>query len=54
MHLALRSAISVPEASIQSIFSKLAMRVFDVYANILKCDAGGRDPTFFNIVVGKE
>ena len=27
----------VPEASIQSIYSKLAMRVFDVYANILKC-----------------
>ena len=28
---------NVPEASIQSIYSKLAMRVFDVYANILKC-----------------
>jgi len=27
----------VPEANIQSIYSKLAMRVFDVYANILKC-----------------
>jgi hydrogenase maturation factor HypF (carbamoyltransferase family) len=27
----------VPEASIQSIYSKLVMRVFDVYANILKC-----------------
>jgi len=27
----------VPEASIQSIYSKLTMRVFDVYANILKC-----------------
>jgi hypothetical protein len=27
----------VAEASIQSIYSKLAMRVFDVYANILKC-----------------
>ena len=27
----------VPEASIQSIYSKLAIRVFDVYANILKC-----------------
>jgi hypothetical protein len=27
----------VPEASIQSVYSKLAMRVFDVYANILKC-----------------
>jgi hypothetical protein len=27
----------VPEASIQSIYSKLGMRVFDVYANILKC-----------------
>jgi hypothetical protein len=27
----------VPEASIQSIYSKLAMRVFDVYVNILKC-----------------
>jgi hypothetical protein len=27
----------VPEASINSIYSKLAMRVFDVYANILKC-----------------
>ena len=26
----------VPEASISSIYSKLAMRVFDVYANILK------------------
>ena len=28
---------NVPEASIQSIYSKLAMRLFDVYANILKC-----------------
>ena len=28
---------NVPEASIQSIYSKLAMRVFDEYANILKC-----------------
>ena len=27
----------VPEGSINSIYSKLAMRVFDVYANILKC-----------------
>ncbi len=27
----------VPEASIESIYSKLTMRVFDVYANILKC-----------------
>ena len=27
----------VPEASINSIYSKLAMRSFDVYANILKC-----------------
>jgi hypothetical protein len=27
----------VPEASISSIYSKLAMRAFDVYANILKC-----------------
>jgi hypothetical protein len=27
----------VPEASINSIYSKLAMRVFDVYANTLKC-----------------
>ena len=27
----------VPAASINSIYSKLAMRVFDVYANILKC-----------------
>jgi hypothetical protein len=27
----------VPEASISSIYSKLAMRTFDVYANILKC-----------------
>ena len=27
----------VPEASINSIYSKLAMRTFDVYANILKC-----------------
>jgi hypothetical protein len=27
----------VPEASINSIYSKLAMRVFDVYVNILKC-----------------
>jgi len=27
----------VPEASIQSVYSKLTMRVFDVYANILKC-----------------
>ena len=27
----------VPEASINSIYSKLAMKVFDVYANILKC-----------------
>jgi hypothetical protein len=26
----------VPEASIQSIYSKLTMKVFDVYANILK------------------
>jgi hypothetical protein len=28
---------NVPEASIHSIYSKLVMRVFDVYANILKC-----------------
>jgi hypothetical protein len=28
---------NVPEASIHSIYSKLAMRVFDVYASILKC-----------------
>jgi hypothetical protein len=27
----------VPEASINSIYSKLAMRVFDVYVNTLKC-----------------
>ena len=27
----------VPEASISSIYSKLAMRTFDVYANLLKC-----------------
>jgi hypothetical protein len=27
----------IPEASIQSVYSKLAVRVFDVYANILKC-----------------
>jgi hypothetical protein len=27
----------VPEASISSLYSKLAMRTFDVYANILKC-----------------
>ncbi len=27
----------VPEASINSIYSKLEMRTFDVYANILKC-----------------
>ena len=27
----------VPEASIESIGSKLAMRIFDEYANILKC-----------------
>ena len=29
--------VNVSTASIQSIYSKLAMRVFDVYANILKC-----------------
>jgi hypothetical protein len=29
--------VRVPEASINSIYSKLAMRVFDVYANTLKC-----------------
>jgi hypothetical protein len=29
--------VQVPEASIQSVYSKLTMRVFDVYANILKC-----------------
>jgi hypothetical protein len=28
---------NVSEASIQSMYSKLAMRVFDVYTNILKC-----------------
>ena len=28
---------NVTEVSIQSIYSKLALRVFDVYANILKC-----------------
>ena len=28
---------SVSEASIHSIYSKVALRVFDVYANILKC-----------------
>ncbi len=27
----------VPEASISSTYSKLAMKTFDVYANILKC-----------------
>jgi hypothetical protein len=27
----------VPEGSINSVYSKLAMRSFDVYANILKC-----------------
>jgi hypothetical protein len=27
----------VPEASINSIYSKLVMRVFDVYSNTLKC-----------------
>jgi hypothetical protein len=27
----------VPQVSISSIYSKLAMRTFDVYANILKC-----------------
>jgi hypothetical protein len=27
----------VSEASIQSIYSKLVLRVFDVYAKILKC-----------------
>jgi len=27
----------VPKASIQFIYSKLTMRVFDVYTNILKC-----------------
>jgi hypothetical protein len=27
----------VPEASISSLYSKLVMRTFDVYANILKC-----------------
>ena len=27
----------VPEASIESIGSKLAMRIFDEYANILRC-----------------
>jgi len=27
----------VPEASISSIYSKLVMKTFDVYANILKC-----------------
>ncbi len=31
------SDIHIPEASINSIYSKLAMRVFDVYANTLKC-----------------
>ncbi len=29
--------IKVPVASIDSVHSKLAMKVFDVYANILKC-----------------
>jgi hypothetical protein len=29
-------SFGVPEASISSIYSKLAMRTFDVYANILK------------------
>ena len=28
---------NVSEASIQSVYSKLTMRVFDVYVNILKC-----------------
>ncbi len=32
----------VPEASINSTYSKLAMREFDVYANILKCMYGTR------------
>jgi hypothetical protein len=43
-YASLRSAIStviqrqsVPEASISSIYSKLVMRTFDVYVNILKC-----------------
>jgi hypothetical protein len=29
--------LKVPEGSIESIYLKLTMRVFDVYANILKC-----------------
>jgi hypothetical protein len=32
----------VPETSIQSIYAKLAMRIFDVYANILKCKYSNR------------
>jgi hypothetical protein len=40
-YASLRSAIStffrVPEASINSIYSKLAMRAFDVYVSTLKC-----------------
>jgi hypothetical protein len=32
-----KNLFRVPEASINSIYSKLAMRAFDVYANILKC-----------------
>ena len=27
----------VPESSIESIYSKLTMRLFDFYVNILKC-----------------
>jgi len=36
----------VPEDSIKSIYSKLAKRVFDVYANILRCMYSTR----FNVV----
>jgi hypothetical protein len=28
---------NVPETSIHSVYSKLEMRIFEVYANILKC-----------------
>ena len=41
----------VPEASISSIYSKLAMRTFDVYANILKCMYSTR---FNGVATGSE
>jgi hypothetical protein len=43
----------VPETSIESIYSKLTLRVFDVYTNILKCMYSTRSSARTNTGSGK-